>query len=609
MSQSTPATGTTTTTSPSRSGQDPNIQILTIQDFSPGIYRYSLGNASNSLPLTYAPNAPLGSAAQAYRCMNKPGIGLIPFPAYSTYATFTVPVPSGSTSWSPPLINVGMGSVGEQFTDNNSAYLNISDSQTLQVQDLVMAAFSGYGNAAAQGNNTNTFLRVIPNSTGTGFLPQEIVGPVTTVYLENYPYVNRYMSVSFSLTLMNISINYLQYYLIASYNYFASAPFSGVLITPNATTVGSLIAELNGSAYGVYGHEGRVLIFTISYAPVYTTNSLPTGGIAPNAYNSGFNEQIYYTDPPQSPNVPDYDPNFFPAEVASGYGAWGSISTGELFLVRRAYGGMVINGDFAAPSSATKLPAVVGTGNVIQRGTMAANGMIYVTEYDGVYVWNGGNTSSKISTQIPDDATLRPEMTNAIGVQVHHDIQNNMVFFANNWVYDVISNSWWQSENPSVINFATFTRSQSNSRFMWAMPGIGTGTNNNVFPLYGFDWTSRASSWFWLSNPLPVSVGNLVTIAWVEIVVSNPTSAPCTFTVTPQSPSGQTPIAYGNQPQSVTFTIPATASGYRVSGRFGYTDYNVQLSVTAANTNTALSGPVLHQINVGYMFAAVTGAV
>lgn len=597
-----------TTSSPSRSGQDENLSILTISDFSPGIYRYSLGGAAG-MPTTYAVNAPLGSAASAFRCINKPGVGLIPFPDYSSFAAFTF-TPTQSETVIPPVFCCGLGAVGAMSTT-----FPIGLTSPFKIQDLVVVELSFRANwTGSNGTNnpSNAAFRFVPNTSGAAFFatPEQLSEVHNNTFASNP--LNIYTGAIFAQSQFTYTGDpNISYKLVWVDGGIAGAA-AGEQYTPSQTANSAQIISNNGSGsevvgYGVYGHEGRLITFLSNGTAEFSSSNGGANGL--QALN---NESIAYTDPPFTATYtanPSTNSNSFPAESASGYGAWGSVSTGELFMVRQGFGGMVVTGDFAAPSSATKLPAVIGTGRLVQRATMCSVGLVYVTEADGVYAWNGGNTSAKISTQIPDDACVRTDLTpaNCTGGNIHHDVQNNLVFFANNWVFDSINNSWWNCEDPSVLNLAVFARSSSTSEFMWAMNGTGTGASQNTFNLYGFDFETRANNWVWVSNPLPVSVGNLISVSWVEIVASNPTSSPCTITITPTAPPGQTPIAAGNQPQSVTFSIPPLASGYRESSRLGYTDYNVELSITANNPNTALAAPVLHSINIGYANDGPTG--
>jgi len=328
---------------------------------------------------------------------------------------------------------------------------------------------------------------------------------------------------------------------------------------------------------------------------------------------------IAYSDPPAMATPPPsmtaayrYEAvyNYYTLENASGFGAWGSVSTGELVMIRRGQGAVMVAGDPAFPTFVTKLPAVHGTGQIMQRMTQCQTGSLYVTQTDGVYAWNGGNTSTKISPQIPDQAIIRPELepgglfsSGVVGVRTWHDVLNNLVFFPNNWVFDSTSNSWWQCEDPDVFTSGGWAASGAGVRFMY---GVAATPVNNTYPVYQFDATTLTSSYLWESNPLLSATETLVTIIRVEIVASNPTTTDCTVTITPTIPPGNV-SRFANNPQSVTFNIPPQTAGYRAFLPLGFTEYNICLRVEASNTNPDFQAPAIHQINADLIEAQTTG--
>jgi len=371
-------------------------------------------------------------------------------------------------------------------------------------------------------------------------------------------------------------------------------------------------AEMVALAYAGGGGPGPLGLFahTNRMFGIWRNNNFITGL---NPLSIEFDNFLIYSDPPGS-NAATANINFtgnlsYSLENASGFGAWGSVSTGELILIRKGQGGVVVSGDGAFPTSVTKLPAIQGTGGILQRMTMCDVGAVYVTESAGVWAWNGGNTSQKISPQIPDNATIRPELQpggatplGAIGARAHHDVFGGLVFFANNWVFDSINNSWWLCEDPNVLNFATWTVSKSTTRFIYGMPGvISTGGNHSV---YVVDNETVATSWAWTSNPIPSPpVGGIPTLSEVEIFASNPTAQPATITVTPTVPAGMA-SSFINPTQSIPFTIPAHTSGFRQSKRCGFQEYNLCVAITASGSAGA---PTLHEVNLGYTRSRTTG--
>lgn len=325
---------------------------------------------------------------------------------------------------------------------------------------------------------------------------------------------------------------------------------------------------------------------------------------------------LAYSDPPTMatpPQIPHYSAvyNYYTLENASGFGAWGSVSTGELVMIRRGQGAVIVAGDPAFPTFVTKLPAVHGTGQIMQKMTQCQAGSLYVTETDGVYSWNGGNTSAKISPQIPDRATLRTDLepngvfgpVGVVGARTWHDVLDNLVFFPNNWVFDSTANSWWQCEGSTVFSSGGWAASGSGVRFMY---GVSATPVDNTFPVYQFDATTLASSYLWQSNPLPSSSETLVTIIRVELVASNPTPTPATVTVTPTIPDGNV-SRFANNPQTVEFTIPAETSGFTAFLPLGFTEYNVCLRLDATNTDPSNPAPAIHALYADLIEAQTTG--
>ncbi len=350
----------------------------------------------------------------------------------------------------------------------------------------------------------------------------------------------------------------------------------------------------------VIAHSGRVLALADINIPIQGT-----------ALYVSDQTRVFYTDPPfnldSQPAVFATTPNFYAAEEPSGIGAWGSVSTGELILINRGGGGLVVSGDAGFPSDINRLPAVPGTGQITQHMSECSAGALYVTESDGVWAWNGGNTATKVSTQLPDNAFTiaalgpggfsQPSISMG-GPRVQTAVIKDRVFFPHNWVFDAATGSWWQAEDPAVLDLS-----------FWACSGAYTGkmygetmsvlAPSAVADLYQYDPTTVATSWAWTSNPIPSRlVGLEPTLKEVEVCVSNPTGVTVTVKVTPVSLTSTSSVtAAGENPQSVTFTIPANTMGWRGMAPLGYTAYNLAVKVEATGTSGA---PALHELNLGF---------
>jgi hypothetical protein len=548
---------------------DSDLAWVQINNFGAGIVRAGLGD----MPINYSPETPLGSASYAARCINVPGIGLTPFPSYHA-STQRLPytLPSGVNAY----YSVGM-----------AAQTGYVYQGPIEPSDYLVVAIGNFPAATVY----------IVGWPGEIAFPNPGMIPVLLQSTDDGP-----TTISFTKTRVtytggsNVTLGPQIWWEGLGTGLQASPDWVDKALVKTIATV----FQTGGSNVGwIHAHSDRVLINSIANTSTYTLGDTPAsfGAFIALAF-----EDIYFTDPPDSITL-NANSNNYTTENYSGYGAWGSIATGELLLVKTGGGGIIVSGDPGFPTSAIYLPGVKGTGNVYGKAIACQTGLIYITETDGAYIWNGSNTAQKVSTQIPDNALLRSELLVSTwditqSPVSFHDSLGNLVFFANNYVFDSLNNAWWQSEDPTLISFGTFAHAAVQSdRFMWALPA--TLPNNYITP-YLFDSQSPAVTYAWTSNPIPAgSPGGLSTLEAVEVVASNPTATSALVTITPTVPVGQTPYPQQNPVQTVRFIIPPTTVAWRGLQTLGYTDFNVEVAVFVQNIG-GNPAPIIHEINLGF---------
>ena len=209
-----------------------------------------------------------------------------------------------------------------------------------------------------------------------------------------------------------------------------------------------------------------------------------------------------------------------------GYGAWGTISVGELFLIKKNGGGLIVYGDIDAITSAISMPGVQSVGDFVGRAS-AGPLPVWSTAPGAAraWVWNGGNTSQKISTQLRDsfyDATTATGMVgNNYGFDVTH--WQNWIVFSNNYLYDLDHGGWWQLYPGDGGGNASVT----GHTFWWWNEGR-FGNQMYAAPLkfasgakwwYKFDSEVPAPHWQWQSLPIHVDANADRTIDLREIYV------------------------------------------------------------------------------------------
>ncbi len=403
---------------------DPNLEVITIDDFTPGVQRLQRGGYLNTF------HRKDGSASSAFRCYAVEGLGLCPFPQYIS----TQLVNNGTNLYTAicALTSIGADILG---SSSGAGILGVGES-------LLVSTLTSTG-------ALSTFKVVQLTNPATPPTPPLVVGVTayTSTYAGDVGMVFNNMVAWFTQTAgpifnvvgitidpLDVTVHQLKWVTVPSWNTNANQ-LSGTITVPSGTTPVTV---------------GPILVSSSRAAVIA---SLALEG-SPGNIGAGFQNAFYVSDI-EAPTSWS-GPNLFAPSNSNLIGAWGSVSTGELVVIFQGTGMAVVSGDLFAPSSVINLPAVTGTGKAIGPAASTPIGLIYPTDTDGVYVWNGGNTSYKISTAIPDDQFVRSQYTADLSIPdafipclTHHDIWNNWVMFANNWMYDCLTNSWWQVEDPA----------------------------------------------------------------------------------------------------------------------------------------------------------------
>ncbi len=540
---------------PARKSEE-KLQWVSLSDFTPGIW-----NASGRGLGTTAVPAPLGAAQQTntYRCYALPGGGLAPLPRMTKTWASTDP---GATYTSGPWL-VGMKAFGP--TNATSAASNYPDEIFLVVEYLDTVRH-------AKNYRLNAFAAVA--------VTDSLAVPDSTYATPS----NQFWGPSFGSSRMNTTDPTLPGVPVVVWDWYeqpgegnqgATYTFPDPS-TANVTTVFGLSTTMANTVC----HQGRVLQLDVAIYNHGATSNVPT------------NENVNFTDPPNSITLGTQN-EIFSQENPVGYGAWGSISAGELFLVKNSGGGVIVSGDIANPSI-TRLPGVVSTGQILSQAASTPSGLFYLVNEGGVYVWRGGDTSTHVSPQLtpnsfPNNAkgtstdVLNPSM---IGVQAHLESWQNWVLVSNNWLYDTQTNSWWQIEDQDVVNVRWWSKG-SHTNLMYGAP-ISYAPATAV---YTWDKSQAALSWSWQSHPIPASIDRLVDVREMVLVAQG--TGTVTVTMTGIDPGG------ADSTRSETFSITHTAQPQRLGPAVGRTfikGYNVVVRIESSGADKA---PVVYSVHLG----------
>lgn len=330
----------------------------------------------------------------------------------------------------------------------------------------------------------------------------------------------------------------------------------------------------------IFGHQTRIVVLQNVALPWPVTPTLFSN-----------NDAINYTDPPNSETFPGATPSIiFVAEEPYGYGAVGSISAGELFMVKCRGGGVVVSGDINNPT-VIYLPGVHPTGIIYGRTDSHVPGLFYCSDKHGAWVWNGGNTAAKISLQLDDNffvcANAIPNQNFSYFIQKWGD----WMLFSNNYLYNVNTGGWWRLLDPATASIYWWVPGYNNDQMYGAIPPLPSVTTDF---LYKFDQTVPASSWQWKSLPIRVSEDRNVDLREVVVRYSAPYGGSGDDTITVSAFDD-----FGNEVTAPVLTFVAADQPEPAMQRFQIRCQSEDITVQVACAGGQYA-PVVHSISLGF---------
>ena len=512
-------------------------QWVSLADFTPGIYDNSyIAGITPVIP------APLGAADARYTqgCMALPNGGLGPLPKFTTtysYATLT-------------FATYGTMFLAQAFS-TSSYFAGGGNADQFLIEFMGKTAAKVYWKCIQMEATTAVANLVF---TGSGTVTAPFIGV-------NYPFMTRIANAT-PTTKPGSPV------IVLSQSFVTAAALIGYTsIYPNITAP-TLYEVLHLSAvrqgYSL-GYQGRVLSLATQ---IYTWPGMLYGT----------NENINYTTPANSKTLKTQHVVLDPTDPY-GYGSWGSISAGELFLVKNRGGGLVVTGDMNFPT-VTKLPGVQSTGGVAGPGVQTPAGLIYCSQGNGAWLWNGGNISQKISQNIDDDFFMMPTYSLNFFAQPWGE----WVLFSNSWLYNLRLQSWWKLSVPDLF---WYYPSRNINQFFAMKQKISTATH-----IFGYKMTKNTpvTTWTWQSTPIKVAQNRYINIRELVLFASNPTTNTSTITIK----------LYNGPTQIFTYTttvgqIGADPELIRIpAGGVTLDDIIVRITGTGA-----AGAPIVHSLTVG----------
>jgi hypothetical protein len=306
------------------------------------------------------------------------------------------------------------------------------------------------------------------------------------------------------------------------------------------------------------------------------------------------NELFNYTAPPGT-LLMGAQMETFVAEHPFGAGAWGSINSGELFVVKNEGGGYVLSGDLDSPN-VTFLGGIIATKGVMSRTEGIPIGFPYAVGHRGVWLWSGGSSSEKISDALNDDFYVVPGLPAMASPTPTVQLQRwgEWMLVSNDWLYDTNQGGWWKMSAPNGPHLWYGYSNDGNT--LWA----SLVTPNGTRVVDGYQRSVPGGSYVWTSYPIPESIEHPLAIQKVVVRAQGKGTVTVTLKGRAGSSSVSTPTALNfdslTQPQLLEVKVGNGAEPLIAD------DVTVQIS----STGVGGPAPIVYEVQIGWTESSST---
>lgn len=276
-------------------------------------------------------------------------------------------------------------------------------------------------------------------------------------------------------------------------------------------------------------------------------------------------------------------------------GVVASITADEILFIRDRGGAILVRGDLDAPT-VVQLPYVESTHGARSIPAHTNFGLVYGTS-NGVYVWEGGETSRMISDQLEGWFWNHDPALNYLGNRGRFGWWNPWVCAPNNFLYDSRSKSWWRLDSPAntgVSLSAYDVSDQTNT--LYAFPHKLSAANDTMW--WKADPQTLADTYSWRSQPIVQPRDRMMTVQEVHLLVSPASTAKATVKITltgiGQDGTAVTPVA-------VNFECKANTNPQMLKRdvAMNFHATHVQVLIETNSKNTSVPAPKIHSVRLG----------
>jgi hypothetical protein len=300
----------------------------------------------------------------------------------------------------------------------------------------------------------------------------------------------------------------------------------------------------------------------------------------------------------------------FGSENPSGVGILTSLSTDRLLIIKHTGGGYLVLGDLNNPTI-QRLPFVESTYNVMSYAADTPFGVVYGSR-NGVFVWSGGETSEKLSTQIEGffwNVAVAGGSKYG-GSQGRFAWWHPWVMVPNNFLYDSRTKSWWRLDRTIALppTGVTDTAGYYNAPFHVYVVNPANGnlhafpkllTHNQTVVDYVFDPAVLSTSYSWKSQPLVETRQRLRSFQELTLVAGGRGEQTVAVTLTGFDEAGTplTPVTENFKWTAADATGRPVVLRHVLHTNFVAMDVQVKIVVTCSTASTPAAK--IHSLNIG----------
>lgn len=228
----------------------------------------------------------------------------------------------------------------------------------------------------------------------------------------------------------------------------------------DASLAGSTLDNIPQSPHLMIGYQGRIVMADLASAgPDISTFYEPAAALDEpqkiardllwySQYGLPIGD-VYTPEGAGTEHMRQYTPIIVGEDNPSRIGILGVTTADELFVVKSYGGAVLIRGDLNNPT-VRRIPHAEPTFGVSSKGVATPLGFIYGTR-TGVFVFDGGDTTQKLSQQIDGffwnvfDGDERGDLDNPTsGSYGRFGYWNSLICVPNSYIFDTTTESWWR---------------------------------------------------------------------------------------------------------------------------------------------------------------------